>query len=145
MAGQAAKKVAKNAQTKSVYFAGSACVTTFWNLAHSFFVAADYSFFGIIKALFLVFVAWLSYKMIIGALNLGVGYELWLDLFIINSAVQILSTWSSYAWFIYLAVPGYGLYHVGGYIKAWIFARRDDPGVTESDTKATKQKIKYRR
>ncbi len=144
MAGQAAKKVARNAQTKSIYFAGTAIVSTLINLVHQFFILADFSFFGIMKAVFLVFVAWLSYKMIIGALNLGVGYELWLDLFIINSAVQILSIWTSYAWLLYLAVPGYGMYHVGGYIKDWIFARRDE-SVSEPENKQSKQKIKYRR
>ena len=145
MAGQAAKKLAKNAQTKTVYYAGTACVATLLNVAHRFFVIADLSLFGIIKAAFLAIVARVSYKMIDGALNMGVGYELWLDLFIINSAVQIFSIWTTYAWLLYLAVPGYGLYHVGGYIKDWIFARRDESPVQESDSKQQKQKIKYRR
>lgn len=141
MAGQAAKKVAKNAQNKSVYFAVIACVATVMNLVYRFAISPDFSFFEITKALFLAFVAWLSYKMIIGALNLGVGYELWLDLFVINSVVQIFSIWSSYVWLIYLAVPGYGLYHISGYIKSWVFARRDE---APDEKKQQKQKTKYR-
>ena len=141
MAGQAAKKVARNAQNKSTYYTGVACIATALNLVHRFVFLRDFGFLEITKALFLVFVAWLSYKMIIGALNLGVGYELWLDLFIINSIVQIFSIWSSYVWYMYLVVPGYGLYHVGGYIKSWVFARRDE---APEENKQQKQKIKYR-
>ena len=144
MAGQAAKKVARNAQTKSIYFAGTTFVGTLLNVAHRFLLLGDFSFFGVLKVCFLATVAWLSYKMIVGALNLGVGYELWLDLFVINFAVQLVTIWTSYGWLLYLAVPGYGLYHVGGYVKDWIFARRDEP-VQESDNKQSKQKLKYRR
>ena len=144
MAGQAAKKVAKNAQTKTLYFAGVAVGATALNCAHRFLILGDFSFGAMMKVVFLAVMAWLSYKMIIGALNLGVGYELWLDLFIINSVVQVLSVWTSYVWLLYLTVPGYGLYHVGGYLKDWIFARRDE-SVEPPEGKQQKQKIKHRR
>ena len=145
MAGQAAKKVARNAQTNSIYYSGAAVVATIMQCMHQFIIMQDVSLFGITKTLFLLFVSWLSYKMILGALNMGVGYELWLDLFVINTFVQVFSIWTSYIWLLYLAVPGYGLYHVGGYIKSWIFARRDEVSNEADGGRQQKQKIKYRR
>lgn len=126
MAGQSAKKVAKNAQSKSTYYAVAALLGFCANFVHLLVISRDYSVMSLCKVLFLGIMSLSSYKMIMSALTLGVGYELWLDLFIINILVQVFSCWSSWFWILYLSVPGYGLYHVGGYIKAWIFARRDE-------------------
>ena len=67
-------------------------------------------------------VALLSFKMIRSALELGVGYDMWQDLFIVNAIVQLGSCWSAYVWLVYLVVPGYAVYMLGGKVLGWVFA-----------------------
>jgi hypothetical protein len=140
MAGQAAKKIAKNAHSKSTYYAGIALIATIFNMAHRFVYMRDFSLLSFSQSLLLTGAAWLSYTMIVSALKLGVGYELWLDLFIINTAVQILSIFTIYAWIIYLTVPGYGIYILGGQLLSWVFSSRHSE-ISYPEEK--KQKMKY--
>jgi hypothetical protein len=89
--------------------------------------------------------AYLSFRMIVGALDLGVGYDLWQDLFLINTAVQLLSLFSQWFWVIYLAVPGYGIYVFGGKILSWVFTPREDEVAQQgSDKKKGKKNVTFR-
>jgi len=144
MAGQSAKKLAKNAQTKSTSYSAVAIGASAIDMIYRFGYLADFSFWSIGQSLFLTCISWFSYRMILSALNMGVGYELWMDLLIINVTVQIFSIITTYAWIIYLTVPGYGIYMLGGQILGWIYAPRPtEDGSTEGQSK--KQKVKYLR
>ena len=133
MAGAAAKKTAKNAQSKSRYYSALAVGGSVINLILTVGLF-DRSLWTIIISSFLAFVSWLSFSMIRSALELGVGYDLWQDLFVINFIVQIGSLWSRWFWVVYLVVPGYGIYQLGGKLLNWIFTPR------ESDAGPVQQK-----
>ena len=123
MAGAAAKKTAKNAEVKTKYYAGSALA---FSLIHFVIrVSGGMTLGGFFQFAFLTIVAWLSFRMIRAALELGVGFDLWQDLFIINSIVQLGCLWSNYVWLIYLAVPGYGIYMFGGKVLNWVFTPKE--------------------
>ena len=134
MAGQAAKKTAKNAEVKSFYyfcvFAGASVLNGVLRLG----LLGDGSIWSLVEIGFLAAVSWMSYKMIKSSLDLGVGYSLWQDLFIINTFVQMFSILSSYFWIFYLTVPGYGIFKFGRQVIDWVFTPKegDDP---ETDAK----------
>eukprot|EP01017_Pseudomicrothorax_dubius_P039156 TRINITY_DN5965_c0_g3_i4.p1 TRINITY_DN5965_c0_g3~~TRINITY_DN5965_c0_g3_i4.p1 ORF type:complete len:110 (-),score=34.49 TRINITY_DN5965_c0_g3_i4:26-355(-) len=83
------------------------------------------------------------------ALEIGVSYEGYNDLFIINSFVMFTSLFSKWFWIAYLTVPGYGLFHLlkfcWGYIGTTNYAedtKGDDDGSKKKKEKA--EKVKYK-
>lgn len=141
MAGASAKKTAKHAGQMSKVYWVIATAATLIN------VVARIGWFreGYLQATFLAAMAYLSYRMIVGALDLGVGFDLWQDLFVINTAVQVLSLFSQWFWVIYLAVPGYGIYVFGGKILSWVFTPREDEVAQQgSEKKKAKKNVTFR-
>ena len=137
MAGASAKKTARNAEVKSKNYLIALIGMNVINWIFNLWVGG---FALILQSLFLSVVSFLTFRMIKAALELGVGYDLWQDLFIINSVVQIgTAVWSQYVWILYLAVPGYGVYKFGGQLLSWIFTPR------ESDQKPEPKKKLHRR
>lgn len=47
---------------------------------------------------------------------LGTPYSSWQDVLFINWFVQLLSMFTSYAYLVYLVIPGYVTYHYGGWV-----------------------------
>ena len=134
MAGASAKKTAKNAQSKSIVYGSISAIASFINLIFRIGFLQE----GIFQSVVLALVSFLAYRMIRGALELGVGYSMWQDLFVINTAVQLLTLYSSWAWVLYLTVPGYGLFLFGGKLHAWIFTPREGENDGEVSNKKTK-------
>ena len=142
MAGASAKKTAKNAAVKSTYYSGVAIAATAINFVVTIgLLPGGSSLSSLAWCGFLGVVALLSFRMIRSALELGVGYDLWQDLFVINAVVQVGSLWSSYVWLLYLAVPGYAFYVFGGKLLSYIFT----PQATDADPSGKKDKVKQRR
>ena len=79
------------------------------------------------------------------ALDLGVGYEYYLDVYCINLAVQGLCIISSYFWLIYGVVPGYILFYGLKFLLAWANSTGTQPEESEEEYKKQKkkQKVKY--
>ena len=125
MAGHAAKKTARNAETQSVYY--------FWVFISGFLLNVivrvglflDVSLSSVFQMMFLGGVGWMCLGMIRNSLHLGVGFSYWQDLFIINFTVQTLSLISSYFWIIYLTVPGYAVFKFGKQIVDYVFTPRE--------------------
>jgi hypothetical protein len=137
MAGASAKKTARIAKVQSKNYLIALIGLNVINWILNLWVGG---FALVLQSLLLSFVSFLTYRMIKAALELGVGYDLWQDLFIINSVVQIgTAVWSQYVWILYLAVPGYGVYKFGGQLLSWIFTPR------ESDQKPKPKKKLDRR
>ena len=76
---------------------------------------------------------------------LGTPYSSWQDVLFINWFVQLLSMFTSYAYLVYLVIPGYVTYHYGGYvwipIKSYFSSPSDDPvQLSEADVKRQTKK-----
>lgn len=142
MAGAAAKRTAKNAAVKSRYYSALALGGSVINfiIQIGFF---DRSLSAIMISCFLALVAWLSLKMITSALELGVGYDLWQDLFVINFVVQIGGLWSKYVWLLYLAVPGYAVYMLGGKVLNYVFTPKEAEMAEAGKEKKRKNLARY--
>ena len=69
---------------------------------------------------FLSVVNYLCTTAILRALALGTPYSAYQDVLWVNWAVMALSLVTSYAWLLWLAIPGYVLYAYGGTILSWI-------------------------
>ena len=136
MAGAAAKKTAKNAEVKTKYYVGVSAGSSLFHLVIRIGLYQGTDFGSLLLSAFLCLVSWLCLRMITSALELGVGYDLWQDLFIINTVVQLGILWSSYVWLLYLMVPGYGVYQLGGRVLEWIFTPKD----SEQQAKNPKKK-----
>ena len=105
MAGQSAKKTAAKATLYSTYYIAIASVATMINAMVELMVYRNVSFASFGKITILSLVSYMSTRMILASLRLGVGFAYWQDLFVINTVVQILVLFSEYAWSIYLVVP----------------------------------------
>ena len=95
---------------------------------------------------FLSLVNYVTYTNIIKSLELGVGYEYYLDFFAINMSVQFLSVFSDYFWLLYLSVPGYLGYYVFKYLLAWANSSGAPEEEEEEPSKKKKEKrpkVKY--
>ena len=123
MAGASAKKTAKNAKEKTFLYSFIAIFASLLNLVVRIGLFHDgTSLVSLAQGGFLTFIAFLSFKMIQSSLQLGLGYSLWQDLFIINTTVQMLSLLSNWFWLVYVAVPSYGVYFFGRRILDFVFS-----------------------
>lgn len=101
-------------------------------------------FWTIIGFLLFTLISYVSYSGMVKSLELGVGYEYYLDFFCVNIAVQFLTVFSSYFWLIYLAVPGYLGYQLLKLLLAW--AETSGTGNEEEPPKKQKErkeKVRY--
>jgi hypothetical protein len=135
MAGAAAKKTARNAGIKTKYYTGIVVTASFVHLLFRIGFHQQTDLWSLIQSGFLVLIGWLSFRMIRSALELGVGFDLWQDLFIINTVVQIGCLWSAYFWIMYLAVPGYAIYQLGGRVLEWVFTPKQEEQETKKPTR----------
>jgi len=127
MAGASAKKTAKNASDKTLLYSLIAISGSLLNMVVRITLFTHgTSLLSVTQMVFLALMSLLSFAMIKSSLQLGVGYSLWQDLFIVNTAVQITSLLSDWFWLLYSAVPGYALYMMGQKIKEFVFAPRVD-------------------
>merc|ERR1740121_3242505 len=90
------------------------------------------------------FVSYFTYGGIKGALELGVDYEMYLDLFAVNLTTQFLVTFSDYGWLLYLVVPGYGAWKVIKLLLDYVFTPTAEE-LAENDPKNQKRLEKKQR
>ena len=96
---------------------------------------------------FLSAVNYFCLSAILQALQLGTPYSHWQDVLWVNWAVQLLSLVSSYAWLLWLCIPGYALYQYGPMLWGWLVPMLGSRGagagsaeVTEADKKRLAKK-----
>jgi|688.fasta_scaffold551508_2 hypothetical protein len=95
---------------------------------------------------FLTVVNWITYTGIRQALELGVGYETYIDVLVVNLLVQFLTVFSDSFWYIYLVIPGYLSYKLFWVVLDW--AKNTGKGSEEDEEenpkkKQKKPKVKY--
>lgn len=96
-----------------------------------------------LELMFFSIVNRVTYNGIRSALEMGIGYEYYLDVFCINVAVQGLCVISSYFWVIYSVIPLYLGYYAFKYFLAWANSTGAKEEVEEDPKKTKKQKVKY--
>lgn len=127
MAGAAAKKNAKFAKDRSFIYSTISVIFSLLNIVVRIGLFREGTSLGSLgQGIFLALVSFFALGMIQSSLSLGLGYSLWQDLFVINTAVQVLSLFSNWFWLIYLAVPGYGLFFFGNKIRDFVFSRHSE-------------------
>lgn len=142
MAGQAAKKQSKTASQTIVYYFYATLIASALHIAIC--VLRNYDSItklGMFGSAFLLFVSRFTYSSIATALEMGVSYSWYQDIFLINTAVQLLTTISNYFWALYLLVPVYFSYKMGRMVINWVFS----PSINESDPAYLKRKEKLER
>ena len=95
---------------------------------------------------FFSLVNWFTYAGIKQALELGVGYETYLDVLVVNLIVELLTVFSDSFWYIYMVIPGYLMYKLFWVILDW--AKNTGKGTEEEEEedfnkKQKKTKVKY--
>lgn len=122
MAGQSAKKIAKEAiKYKSIYlYIMLFCISIHFVLKGIYnpskLLGRTGLGFAIISSIY-----FFTYSSIKSRLEVGVGYSMYQDVYILNSAVAILSIVSNYFWYIFLLIPIYIVYKIGKLIINWVF------------------------
>lgn len=122
MAGQSAKRIAKEAAkyTSFYLYVMISCIIihfTFKGLYNPSKLLGRTGFgLAIISIIYLF-----TYSSIKSRLEVGVGYSMYQDIYILNSSVAILSIISNYFWYIFLLIPIYIIYKIGKIIINWVF------------------------
>ncbi|OII73325.1 uncharacterized protein cubi_02537 [Cryptosporidium ubiquitum] len=128
MAGQSAKRIAKEAaKYTSIYlYIMISCILIHFiskGLYNPSKLLGRTGFgFAVISTIYLF-----TYSSIKSRLEVGVGYSMYQDVYILNSLVAILSIISSYFWYIFLLIPIYIIYKIGKIIINWVFT--PEPGI----------------
>jgi len=65
-------------------------------------------------------VSYFCYNMITGSVGSGLKPEYTLDIFIINLTSQLICSFTRYGWYLYLLIPLYITYIVGGWIWGYL-------------------------
>merc|ERR1712224_425261 len=86
-------------------------------------------------------VSYFTYGGIKHALSLGVPYNSYQDVFIINITTQFLVTFSVWGWILYLTVPGYLIYQLGGFFLSWIFTPQAGEGPESAEDAKRREKM----
>jgi hypothetical protein len=110
-----------------------------------FIIAFDsISVWRVLEFLFFSLMNRVSYMGIRNALDLGIGYEYYLDIYCINTAVQALCVISDYFWLLYLSVVFYVLFYAFKYFLAWANSTGAKEETEDEETKKKKKpKVKY--
>ena len=103
------------------------------------------SYWSVAELLFFTLINRTTYMGIRSALDLGVGYEYYLDVYCINLTVQALCEVSSYFWIIYSIIPGYIFFYAFKYLLAWANSTgtQEEPEEDLKKGKKDRAKVKY--
>eukprot|EP00392_Amoebophrya_sp_AT5.2_P010606 g10671.t1 len=144
MAGQADKKRAKNAAETIVYYQGAVAIATLLYLLALACLdpgVTQVGFWTLVEAAFFVGVTYLTYSGIEIGLNMGTDYSTYQDIFIINTFVQLTVSYvSRWFWWLYLVVPGYALWKLWDFVKAWCSTSRQH--AADADAGKSKTQLK---
>jgi len=102
-------------------------------------------FARVLELLFFSLVNRVTYNGIRSALEMGIGYEYYLDVYCINVCVQGLCVISSYFWIVYSVIPLYLGYYAFKYFLVWANSTgaKAEEEEDEGTKKGKKQKVKY--
>ncbi|CUV06831.1 unnamed protein product [Cryptosporidium hominis] len=140
MAGQSAKRIAKEAaKYTSIYlYIMISCISIHFIFkglyTPSKLIGKSGIGFAIISSIY-----FFTYSSIKSRLEVGVGYSMYQDVYILNSMVAILSVVSNYFWYIFLLIPIYIIYKIGKLIINWVFTPEPEIQVPQKQ----KAKNKY--
>ena len=141
MAGQAAKKRAENAAKTGHLYLIAVLTSFFWYVPVRIIWYFDsFTLWPMLGFCMLTIVGRFTYMSIVSAMEMGVDYEYYQDIFIINLVVTFLSPVWAWAWYIYLLIPAYLIYKFGGYFKGWAFAPAQEEEVDEKEAKRLAKK-----
>merc|ERR1712048_1558410 len=145
MAGHAEKKLAKKAENNIQYYLGAIIgVNVLYILWRVLYHWRTMGFWHIMGFGLFSLVSYLTYCGINNALQLGVPFEYYFDLFCVNLVSQFLVTFSNWGWLLYLTVPGFALYKIGGLIANYVFTPTAEEEAA-NDPKAQKRLAKKER
>eukprot|EP00933_Yihiella_yeosuensis_P062113 TRINITY_DN6504_c0_g4_i1.p1 TRINITY_DN6504_c0_g4~~TRINITY_DN6504_c0_g4_i1.p1 ORF type:complete len:158 (-),score=28.99 TRINITY_DN6504_c0_g4_i1:107-580(-) len=151
MAGQSEKKLAKKAESFSQYYLFAIIgVNVLYLIFKVFLNWASMGFWNICGLFLYTFVSYFTYGGIQSSLEVGADYEMYLDLFLVNLFSQFLVSFTDWGWLVYLAVPGYVLYRIGGMICNYVFTptasemAENDPAARKKAEKMARQEGKQK-
>lgn len=110
MAGQAAKKIKKAAESGSPKFAIGAVASWMFYMFMNYYLQGSIPW---MSGIFFALISTLATFMIIEALTLGVQFDTWFDLYVVTIASEVLGGLSTYGVYLWLLVPGYLLFMYG--------------------------------
>mmetsp|Transcript_82958 Transcript_82958/g.253532 ORF Transcript_82958/g.253532 Transcript_82958/m.253532 type:complete len:158 (-) Transcript_82958:90-563(-) len=145
MGGQSEKKQAKKAeQTRTIFLYALLGVNALYILWRVVFHWASWGKWHMVGFAFLSFVSYFTFSGINTALEIGMDYEMYLDVFAVNLGTQLLATFSNYGWLLYLVVPGYLGWKVAGMVKDYVFTPTAEEAA-ENDAATQKRLAKKQR
>ena len=104
MAGQAAKKLKKAAESGSPKFAIGAAVSWLFFVFATFYREGSIPW---ISGIFFGAISMFTTSMIIEALSLGVQFDTWFDLYLVTIGSEVLGGLHAFGIYLWFLVPGY--------------------------------------
>merc|ERR1712203_939491 len=121
MAGQAEKKLAKKHEAHGAYYLYAILGVNVWYILYRvLWHFSTFTFWHICGFILFTLVSRVSYQFIQGALEEGGFSEYAFDCYCINLTTQALVPLTNWGWVIYLAIPGFILYKLGGMFHSYI-------------------------
>eukprot|EP00927_Polykrikos_kofoidii_P067044 TRINITY_DN62581_c0_g1_i1.p1 TRINITY_DN62581_c0_g1~~TRINITY_DN62581_c0_g1_i1.p1 ORF type:complete len:180 (+),score=33.48 TRINITY_DN62581_c0_g1_i1:71-541(+) len=146
MAGQAEKKQAKHAeQAIHKYLWAIYAVNALYIVWRVFLNWGSWGFKNILGFGLFSFISYFTYNSINNSLEVGVPFETYFDVYMVNLATQFLVTFSDWGWFLYLTVPGYVAWKILGFVRSYLFnstaaeLAEDDPAAKKRAEKKQRQ------
>eukprot|EP01016_Furgasonia_blochmanni_P015857 TRINITY_DN1887_c0_g1_i2.p2 TRINITY_DN1887_c0_g1~~TRINITY_DN1887_c0_g1_i2.p2 ORF type:complete len:169 (-),score=18.37 TRINITY_DN1887_c0_g1_i2:227-733(-) len=147
MARQSEKRIEAFRQERIKYYKFAAVGGMLISFTLNLLFGELLSLYGIGIYLGFAIVTWFTYKNIDRALELGIEYDGYNDLFCINVFVQVFSALHNWFYFVYLMVPIYWLYK--GALLCFGYLRSSAAGQPEAaddgkKKKEKKEKVKFK-
>eukprot|EP00743_Colponemidia_sp_Colp-15_P007155 GILK01007721.1.p1 GENE.GILK01007721.1~~GILK01007721.1.p1 ORF type:complete len:157 (-),score=23.24 GILK01007721.1:71-541(-) len=143
MANQAEKKSAKKSENVSgIFLQIIMALMASYILYRIIWKWHEFGIWNWLGFVLLAIVHYVTYSGIASSLELGVDYEYYLDVFVINAAVNFLTLFSDWFWLIYLVVPGFIGWKLVKIFLNWIFTPDPEP---DNDPRNDKKRLKQER
>mmetsp|Transcript_20893 Transcript_20893/g.55738 ORF Transcript_20893/g.55738 Transcript_20893/m.55738 type:complete len:155 (-) Transcript_20893:97-561(-) len=143
MAGQAEKKRAKHAEEYTQkYLSAVVVVNLVWFFLRVVWRWDTFGFWNKVGFLLFTAVTYITYNGIVSALNQGLDYEYYLDVFLVNVTSQFLVSFSNYGWLLYLSIPGFLGWKVVKLLLQYVFTPTADEVEDPKSKKKAEKKAK---
>eukprot|EP00747_Dinoflagellata_sp_TGD_P164791 gnl/TRDRNA2_/TRDRNA2_185200_c0_seq1.p1 gnl/TRDRNA2_/TRDRNA2_185200_c0~~gnl/TRDRNA2_/TRDRNA2_185200_c0_seq1.p1 ORF type:complete len:155 (-),score=41.97 gnl/TRDRNA2_/TRDRNA2_185200_c0_seq1:98-562(-) len=141
MAGHAEKKQAKKADAHSQYYLWAILAINALYVVWRVLLHWDsMGKWNIVGWLLFMGVSYLTNAGIKNALELGVDYEYYLDVYLVNLTTQFFVTFSNWGWLLYLTVPGFIGWKILKMFLDWVFTPQGDEIMDEATKKRLAKK-----
>ncbi|KAG9401519.1 hypothetical protein AC1031_009386 [Aphanomyces cochlioides] len=151
MAGQAAKKAQKAGSALSTKLNKAiVSINAVYILYRILWCFSSFSSWHATGYAFILIMTYASYSMAVGSAMEGTNNEYAMDVLIVTLAVQVGTLISDYFWYLYLVVPGYVFYFVGGKAIAYFFPpggaqdKAGEPTISKRMAKLEKRGVRQR-